>query len=222
WTNKRKQALYDSRVSLTKDLVNWLKQCSHQPQLLISGSAIGWYGNQHDNKVDETSAPHQEFVHELCHEWEQAALTMQSSSTRVCIIRTGVVLGSQGGMLKRLLPIFKLNLGGRLGNGQQWFSWIGLDDFIAAILFLIHHPQVDGIFNLTAPNPVTNQQFTQIFAQHLHRIAPFPVPSIVLKLLLGEMSTLLLDGQQVIPQRLINLDFDFKSPTLDQALLNNA
>lgn len=222
WTNKRKQALYDSRVSLTKDLVNWLKQCSHQPQLLISGSAIGWYGNQHDNKVDETSAPHQEFVHELCHEWEQAALTMQSSSTRVCIIRTGVVLGSQGGMLKRLLPIFKLNLGGRLGNGQQWFSWIGLDDFIAAILFLIHHPQVDGIFNLTAPNPVTNQQFTQIFAQHLHRIAPFPVPSIFLKLLLGEMSTLLLDGQQVIPQRLINLDFDFKSPTLDQALLNNA
>ena len=222
WTNKRKQALYDSRVSLTKDLVNWLKQCSHQPQLLISGSAIGWYGNQNDNSVDENSAPHQEFVHDLCHAWEQAALVMQSSSTRVCIIRTGVVLAAQGGMLKRLLPVFKLNLGGRLGNGQQWFSWIGLDDFIAAILFLIHHPQVDGIFNLTAPNPVTNQQFTQIFAQHLHRIAPFPVPRIFLKLLLGEMSTLLLDGQQVIPQRLINLDFDFKSPTLDQALLNNA
>lgn len=221
WTNKRKQALYDSRVSLTKDLVNWLKQCSHQPQLLISGSAIGWYGNQNDNSVDENSAPHQEFVHDLCHAWEQAALVMQNPSTRVCIIRTGVVLAAQGGMLKRLLPVFKLNLGGRLGNGQQWFSWIGLDDFIAAILFLIHHPQVEGIFNFTAPHPVTNQQFTQIFAQHLHRAAPFPVPSIILKLLLGEMSTLLLDGQQVIPQRLINLDFDFKSPTLDQAFANN-
>jgi len=221
WTNKRKQVLYDSRVSLTKDLVTWLKQCPQQPKVFISGSAIGWYGNQQDKIVDEQSTPHKEFVHDLCHAWEQAALVMQSSTTRVCIIRTGVVLAAHGGMLKRLLPIFKLNLGGRLGNGQQWLSWVGLDDVVNAILFLIDHQYAQGIFNLTAPNAVNNQEFTQQLAQHLKRFAPFPVPSIVLRLLLGEMSTLLLDGQRVRPSRLLALGFVFNSPDLAQALFNN-
>lgn len=221
WTNKRKELLYDSRVSLTKDLVTWLKQCPQPPKLLISGSAIGWYGNQQDQIVDEQSPPHKEFVHDLCHAWEQAALVMQSTTTRVCIIRTGVVLAAHGGMLKRLLPVFKLNLGGRLGDGKQWLSWVGLDDLVNAILYLIDHQQAQGIFNITAPNAVNNQEFTKQLAQHLKRFAPVPVPSIVLRLLLGEMSTLLLEGQHVRPSRLLDLGFVFNSPNLAQALLNN-
>lgn len=218
WTNHRKRLLYSSRVSLTEELVDWMQRANTAPKTFISSSAIGWYGNQNSVIVDEDSPAHEEYIHRLCQEWEEAALSARSLKTRVCIIRTGVVLGLQGGLLKRLLPVFVLNLGGRLGDGQQWLSWISLYDYLSALLFLMTHPNLQGVFNLTAPQPVTNLEFTQSLANKLQRKALLPLPRGVLKLLMGEMATLLVDGQRVLPSRLLKAGFRFRTPSLVEAL----
>lgn len=217
WTNQRKRLLYSSRVNLTEELVDWMQRANTPPKVFISSSAIGWYGNQQAHIVDEDSSAHDEYVHRLCQAWEDAALNARSMTTRVCIIRTGVVLGLQGGLLKRLLPVFSLNLGGRLGDGQQWMSWISLYDYLSAVLFLMTHPTLAGIFNLTAPQPVTNVEFTQTFASKLKRKAFLPLPKPLLSLLMGEMSTLLVDGQRVLPSRLLKAGFRFRTPSLSEA-----
>lgn len=218
WTNQRKRLLYSSRVTLTEELVDWMQRANTPPKTFISSSAIGWYGNQNDAIVDEDSPPHKEYIHRLCDEWEQAALVARDLPTRVCVLRTGVVLGLQGGMLKRLWPVFALNLGGRLGDGKQWLSWISLYDYLSAVLFLMTHPQLQGVFNLTAPQPITNSEFTQTLAAQLHRKAILPVPRAILALIMGEMSTLLLDGQRVLPSRLLKAGFRFRTPSLSEAL----
>lgn len=218
WTQQRKQAIYTSRVNLTEELVDWMRRVKKRPSLLLSSSAVGWYGNQANTILDEDSNAHDEYTHQLCRDWEKSALAAEPLGVRVCILRTGVVLGRNGGMLKRLLPVFGFNLGGRLGDGQQWMSWIGLQDYVAAVVFLMSNPKLHGVFNLTAPQPATNSEFTETLAKLLHRKAFFHVPTIVLRVLMGEMSTLLLEGQRVLPSRLLDAGFSFRAPSLEKAL----
>ena len=166
----------------------------------------------------KTALPHNEFTHQLCQEWERLASLAQSQATRVCIIRIGIVLDASGGALAKMLPAFRLGLGGPIADGKQGMSWIHLRDLIQIIQFLMNEPECNGIFNATAPNPVSNKKFSQTLARSLKRPAIIPVPRFLLKLALGEMSSLLTEGQYVIPQKLIDSGFEFNYPTLDRAL----
>lgn len=214
WSPARKQLLADSRTGTTKKLSALVKRLSTKPKTLISGSAVGYYGDQGNQTVIENTPPHDEFTHSLCHTWEQAALAMQEDGVRVCLVRTGLVIGPRGGFLKRMLLPFRLGLGGRLGDGRQWMSWIDLEDEVRIILFLLQHQELQGAFNATAPTPVTNRDFTRALASCVKRPACIPVPALLLKLILGEMSRLLLTGQKALPHRLLEAGFTFKQPDL--------
>lgn len=218
WTPARKRELFESRVTLTQELVRWLGGRATPPAVMISGSAIGWYGDQGDAALTEDAAPHNEFTHALCAAWEAAAEPVTTLGTRLCLLRLGVVLGHDGGMLKRLLPVFRAGLGGRVGSGRQWLSWISRDDVVAVIRRMLADSSLRGIYNVTAPAPVTNADFTRALAAALHRPALIPVPALALKLSLGEMSGLLLGGQKVLPARLQQAGFDFAHPALADCL----
>ncbi len=218
WSETRKQKLLDSRVNTTKQLVAYIEKANQKPKVLISGSAIGYYGNRSSIILTEESLPHEEFSHHLCALWESAALEAQKLGVRTCIIRTALVIGEDGGFLKRMLPLFKLGLGGSIGNGQQWMSWIHRTDLIAIIEMLLESNSLHGIFNVSSPEPVTNKEFSKTLAHVLNRPAVVSVPAFVLKILLGEMSTLLLGGQRVIPERLEQAGFEFQFKSLKQAL----
>lgn len=218
WTKQRKKILIASRIDTTQQLVQWIQAVDQKPEVLISGSAIGFYGNQTNKELDESSEPVSDFAQHLCSYWEETAKQAVSTGTRVCIIRTGLVLGRHGGFLKRMLPTFKLGLGGRLGDGAQWMSWIHINDYIRIVELLLHKRELHGIFNATAPKPVSNIQFTQSLAKQLNRPALLPVPAIVLRILLGEMSELLLGSQRVLPLKLQQTDFIFEFNCLDGAL----
>lgn len=218
WSEPRKQELRDSRLNTTRAILDWMQTAVQKPRLFLSGSAIGFYGAQGENELTETSEPHVEFVHQLCADWEDTAKIAEELGVRTVLLRTGVVLHPDGGMLKRVWLPFKMGFGGRLGDGQQWMSWISREDWISAVLFLIQHPTAQGAFNLTAPNPVRNIEFTQTFAASLKRPTLLPMPTWFVKLAFGEMSALLLDSQRVLPKRLEDAGFVFKHPTLQGAL----
>jgi uncharacterized protein (TIGR01777 family) len=218
WTSQRKRDLYDSRVTLTESLVTWIASAKSKPAVLISGSAIGWYGSQGDKVLEEGALPHVEYVHELCHSWERAAAAAEAHGVRVCLLRTGVVVGAGGGFLRKLLPLFGLGIAGPLGTGQQYLSWVSLTDIVQIILRLLHDTSLNGAFNATGPRPVTNAEFTQTLAKLLRRPAFIRLPASVLKLAMGEMSTLLLDGQRVIPSRLLQAGYEFRQASLEEAL----
>ena len=218
WTANRKEAIWESRVTLTEGLVRQAAKAPAPPAVIISGSAIGYYGNRDDEWVDESSNAGSDFGATLCHSWEQSVQSIASAETRVCTIRTGLVLSDQGGMLGQMKLPFKLGLGGRIGSGRQWMSWIHIEDQIATMLHMLSNAQYQGAYNLVAPNPVTNQAFTQTLARVLNRPAIFPAPAALLKLGLGESAELLLGGQRVKPQRLLDHGFQFKYPDLEAAL----
>lgn len=219
WSDTQKQRLCESRWLITEQLVGAIKAASSPPSVMISGSAIGIYGRQQQQFIDEDyQSFHAEFSSELCQRWEQLALEAQSDTTRVCLLRTGIVLAGEGGALKKMLPPFKLGLGGRIGNGEQYMSWVHLQDMLRITDFLLLHPTLNGAFNATAPNPVTNAEFSQQLASVLHRPALLPMPAFVLKLMLGEMADLLLTGQRVIPAKLQHAGFTFNYPDLTDAL----
>lgn len=219
WSDARKQLLCNSRWLLTEQLVDLVKLSSTPPKLLLNASAIGWYGRQDDSPLDEQcQTPHDEFTHRLCQQWEQLALQARSPQTRVCILRIGLVLGMEGGALPRMLPPYRLGLGGPMGSGSQVMSWIHVQDLVRAMLFLIEHGECDGIFNGTAPQPVSNRQFSQALAATLHRPHIFFVPTPLLRLLMGEAADLLLTGQRVLPARLQQAGFHFTYPALPEAL----
>ena len=218
WTDARKQLLRSSRIDLTRQLVEWMSSLDSPPHTLISGSAIGYYGSHQDEVLDESADPSAGFPHELCHAWEQAAMAAESSTTRVCLVRTGVVLGPGGGALSKMLPPFKLGLGGPVGDGQQWMSWIHLDDEVGAILYLLDNPSLRGPFNLTAPEPVTNEVFSKTLGQVVKRPAVFRMPAFVMQLMLGEASELLVEGQRVVPKHLNSAGYTFKYTSLEAAL----
>lgn len=218
WSEARKQLIYASRLDTTAAVIELIKRLENCPQVLVSGSAIGFYGSHPgDRMLDERSEGRPGFTHKLCSAWENKALEAQSLGVRVCLLRTGVVLG-QGGALQRMLPPFKLALGGPIGSGKQWFSWVHLDDMVAIIGFLLAHEVLTGVFNATAPEPVTNAVFTQALGRALHRPVLLPMPGFVLRLILGEGAELLCEGQRVVPMRLQEAGFEFIYPDIDQAL----
>lgn len=218
WSDKRKKLLYDSRLDTTAAVVDLINRLSAKPEVLVSGSAIGYYGSQPDDRMlDENSEGRNGFTHKLCADWENRALEVQRLGVRVCLLRTGVVLG-HGGAMKRMLPPFKMALGGPIGNGRQWFSWIQLEDMVSVIDFLLQHQVLSGVFNATAPEPVTNAQFSKQLGKVLGRPAILPMPAFVMKMALGEGAELLCEGQRVVPVRLQQAGFEFRYPQLDKAL----
>lgn len=217
WTEKRKALLRDSRIALTEKLVQRIAAVEHKPAVLLSGSAIGYYGNRGDAELDEDALVGQDFAAQLCLDWEQAALSAESAGVRVCLLRTGLVLSAQGGILARMLMPFKLAMGARMGDGRQWMSWVHMDDYVAMLLRLLHDAQLSGPFNMTAPNPVTNIEFTQRLAQSLGRPAVFVAPASMLKWLMGERAVLLIEGQRVLPVKLQTAGFKFTYPDLSGA-----
>lgn len=220
WTNERKQALRDSRIELTNSLTEIINSWDNAPEVMVSGSAVGFYGDQHETLVTEDTPPHDEFSHQMCKDWENATLKLHSLNVRVCLSRTGVVAGSGGGFLQRMILPFKLGLGGRLGNGHQYMPWVHRDDVVAALIWMLETPEASGAYNVVSPNPVTNREFTRCLAKVLRRPAIFPAPAPVLKIALGEMSRLLLTGQRAVPARLTESGFEFLYPTLEGALEN--
>ena len=219
WTAKRRQLLWDSRITLTEQLVAWLATRQQQPQVLLSGSAVGWYGDGGERQLDEQQpAVTSDFASLLCDAWESAALTAEVLGIRVVRIRTGLVLAAEGGFLQRLLLPFKLGLGGRIGSGKQWMPWIHLQDQIALIDFLLHHASASGPYNACAPQPVRNTDFTKTLGRTLHRPTLIPMPGMLLKLGLGELAGLLLGGQRAVPKRLQEAGFEFRFKDLDRAL----
>ena len=217
WTAKRKKKLWDSRVTLTETLVQKIAAARHKPAVLLSGSAIGYYGNS-ETPVDESAQASNDFAAQLCRAWEDAASAAQSLGVRVCLLRTGLVLAPQGGLLGRLWLPFKLGLGARLGDGRQWMSWVHLDDHVAMVLRLLQDESLSGPFNLTAPGPVTNADFTRELARAVHRPAWFATPAFLLRLALGERASLLLEGQRVLPERMRQIGFQHRYPNLEEAL----
>ncbi len=220
WTQSRKRVLESSRIELTRNLVDWLAQRQSKPECLISGSAVGWYGDGGEQTLNEESSFHDEYAHQLCEQWEQQASAAEKHGIRVCIVRTGLVLTADGGFLKKMLLPFKLGLGGRLANGRQYMPWIHLNDISRLFLTLTEQPQAKGVFNGCAPNPVSNAEFTDIFAKQLHRKALLPLPATLLKLLFGELSDLLIGGQKAIPKHAMEIGFKFQFETLPNALNN--
>jgi uncharacterized protein (TIGR01777 family) len=220
WSAQQKQKIFQSRLAITEQIVNKINTSDTPPKVFISGSAIGFYGRQPaENVITESySSTYPEFSHQLCKQWEELALQAHSPDVRVCLLRTGIVLSKQGGALDKMLPPFKLGMGGRMASGKQMMSWIHIDDMVNAIVFLLEDEKAHGAFNLTAPEPVSNTNFTQTLAKTLNRPALFPMPEFVLKLLFGEMSDLLVYGQNVIPEKLEQQGFKFKFKTLDTAL----
>lgn len=218
WTETRKQKLLDSRVTYTQDLIQQLSKRSSLPNSFISGSAVGWYGNQGDTVLTEKSSFKPDFSHELCEQWENAALTAESLGMRVAIVRTGLVVAPDGGFLGKMLLPFKMGLGGPISDGQQYMPWIHIDDICRLFLFLAENPRLTGVFNGTAPRPVTNQQFSEALAETLHRPAFFRVPACALKLSMGEMAGLLLGGQRAIPEKAQAERFEFLYTDIHSAL----
>lgn len=218
WSRPRKKQLLESRLQTTRALVKLIRRLETKPARLLSASAIGFYGASDDSVLTENSPGGDEFTHELCKRWEQEASKAESAGVSVSIMRLGVVLAAGGGMLGKLTPIFKLGLGGRIGSGQQYLSWIHRDDVLAAILWLISTGG-KGVYNVTAPEPVSNYRFTEQLASALHRPAFFHQPAAVVQLMFGEMGErLLLNGQRVMPTRLQREGFPFSFPILDMAL----
>lgn len=218
WTAKRKQALLDSRVGITEQLVSAMKKAQKKPYILLSGSAIGVYGDCGQAICTESVAAGTDFAAQLCRQWEQAARKAEAFGVRVALLRTGLVLAGHGGMLKKMRLPFSLGLGSQLGNGQQMMSWIHLDDYIEAVLFLLDCEDCHSAFNMTAPNPVSNQQFSRELADSLKRRVLFSTPEWALKPVLGERSILLFGGQNVVPGKLLSAGFRFRHPQLADAL----
>lgn len=218
WTAAQKQKLINSRCDLTQKLVELIKASDSPPSVFISGSAVGFYGDQGDLQVTEQTPANPEFTHELCAKWESIALEAQTPLTRVCLLRTGIVLSTLGGALPKMSKPFKLGLGGKLGSGKQYMPWIHIDDMVSAIIFLLKTQDAKGAFNLTAPNPVQNKEFTRLLGKAFNRPALMTVPESVLRLVMGESATLVLGGQQAIPEKLLNAGFEFRYPHLEEAL----
>jgi uncharacterized protein len=218
WTDSRKLLLRKSRIKLTNSLVDYMNGLEQRPRVVLSGSAIGYYGGQSaDSSLDESAEFVAGFQHSLCADWEEAALQLASDTTRVCLLRTGIVLGKGGGVLGKMLLPFKLGLGGPIGDGQQMMSWIHIQDWMNACLFLLADESLSGPFNLVSPNPVKNETFSKALARALHRPAIFRVPCFVLKLAMGETSQLLCQGQSVVPERLSAAGFQFEFDDIDSA-----
>lgn len=219
WTEKNKEAIRESRILTTQNLVEGLSSRRGQETVLISASAVGYYGFRGDEELDETSAAGDDFLASLAREWEAAAKEAERYDGRVILCRLGILLGAQGGALGMMLPTFKRYMGAPLGSGNQWFSWIHEKDLANIYLFLIEHKEISGPVNCTAPHTVRNREMTKILAEVLGRPAFMPaVPGFVLKMMMGEFGSVLLKGQKVLPKKLMEAGFQFQYPQIREAL----
>jgi len=217
WTSESKRRMHDSRVKGTAQLLEAIGKLSTPPQVLVSASAIGYYGSRGDEVLTETSAPGEGFLPDLCKDWEEAADAASSMGIRVVKIRTGLVLAN-GGTLARMLPPFQFGVGGKLGNGRQWMSWIHIDDEVGMIRHAMENLSVSGAWNGTAPNPVRNEEFTRTLARVLRRPAFFTVPERAMRIMFGEMAELLFVSQRILPKAAEDAGFRFAFPDLGPAL----
>jgi uncharacterized protein (TIGR01777 family) len=218
WTEENKKSMTDSRVIPLQKMVEALTSTNKRLKFFMSANAIGIYGNRKEEEITETSSvKNEDFLSNLCSQWQKEAEKVSSFADRYTILRIGVVLSKQGGALKKMLLPFQLNLGGRIGDGEQFMSWIHWKDLVSLIATTVEDSRYSGIINATSPNPVTNKEWTTILAKQLNRFAVFPVPEFAIKLLFGEMSTVVLTGQKVLPAKATSLGFKFKFPTLKEA-----
>jgi uncharacterized protein (TIGR01777 family) len=218
WTHLQRHRIETSRVDGTNSLVQAIARAAVRPKFLISASAVGYYGPRGDETVTEETPPGDDFLSFVCREWEEEAKKAEELGLRVVRVRTGIVLGSGGGALAKMVEPFKFFVGGAIGSGQQWMSWIHLEDHVRLIIDLIENTQASGPVNATAPNPVRNKEFCQTLAKVLRRPCWAPVPGFALKLVLGDMANMLLTGQRVVPAAAQKLGFQFRYPTLEEAL----
>ncbi|MGX1925606.1 TIGR01777 family oxidoreductase [Vibrio sp. NH-7] len=221
WSKKQKQEICDSRWTLTEKIVDLIHASTAPPSVFISGSAVGYYGDQQEHPFDEALHVHNDsFPHHVCAKWETIANRARSESTRVCILRTGIVLAPEGGALNKMLLPYKCGLGGPIGSGKQYMPWIHMLDMVRAIVYLLKTEHADGEFNLCAPHPVTNAQFSKTLAKSLKRPHFLFTPKWVLKLAMGESSTLLFDSLRAKPKKLTELGFRFSYSRIEPALKN--
>jgi uncharacterized protein (TIGR01777 family) len=219
WTKKRKQTILQSRLNAGKAVVEAVKRVKRKPKVLVQASAIGYYGSREDEILEESSAPGSGYLPEVAQKWEFSTKEVESLGVRHVTIRTGIVLGKSGGALPRLIQPFHFFVGGPLGNGKQWFSWIHLEDEIKAIRFLMKNENLNGAFNLTAPAPLVMKDFCKILGRVMHRPCWLKVPGFALRLIMGEMAeALLLTGQRVQPKRLLEAGYKFSYPEAESAL----
>jgi uncharacterized protein (TIGR01777 family) len=218
WTESRKRLLLESRVGTTAKVVEWMRCAARPPGVLVSGSAVGYYGEQGDRPITEDTPPTPGFTHDLCAAWEAEAEKATKFGVRVCRMRIGVVLDRGGGALAKMLPAFRLGAGGTLASGAHYFPWIHREDIVAICQWLLERPESRGAYNAGSPNPVTNAQFTRALGRALGRPTVLPMPRSALKLLFGEMSELLLVSDRMLPKRLLEEGFRFRYPDLAGAL----
>ncbi len=224
WSRAFKEELYDSRIKTTLNVADALKRkpvrADGSPKVLVNASAIGWYGAHSDEELDEDSPPATDYMAELCVAWEKAARTVESAGVRCAMVRVGIVLDKEGGALAKLLFPFKMGVGGPVGNGKQWMSWIHHEDMTGIFLLGLDNSAATGPLNGTGPNPVTNRAFGKALGAALHRPAFLPTPAFALRLVLGEVADVVATGQRVLPRKPLALGYSYKFPTLDAALKN--
>jgi uncharacterized protein len=220
WTDAQKKRIRDSRVSSTRNLVAGLRAAESKPSAMISASAVGFYGDRGDEQLEETAPMGRGFMSEICRDWETEADAASDPKLRVVQIRTGVVLSTEGGALKKMLPPFKLGLGGPLGGGRQWFPWIHISDIVGIFRHAIITSSMKGPVNGVAPEGVTNAEFTKQLGRALHRPAFLPVPEMALRALMGEMADVLFHSQRVVPKAVLQAGYEFRYPLLERALAN--
>ncbi|WP_326761003.1 TIGR01777 family oxidoreductase [Streptomyces phaeochromogenes] len=218
WTDEYKRRIRDSRLLGTAALAEAVASLDRPPRVFLNGSAMGVYGDTGERAVDESAPPGIGFLPSLCVEWEEAAAPAEEAGVRTVFARTGLVVAAKGGAWGRLFPLFKAGLGGRMGDGRQYWSYIALHDHVAALRYLIDSESLSGPFNLTAPEPLTNREITAAMGRVLHRPAVFAVPAPVLKIVLGEMAQEVLGSQRVLPTRLLESGFTFAFPGIEEAI----
>ena len=219
WNEKKKQAIHDSRVKRTAFLAQTLAAMEHKPKVLMCASAIGYYGDRGEHECIETAEAGDSFLSTVCREWEQATKPASEAGIRVVSLRFGVVLGKEGGSLAKMLPAFKMGMGGPLGDGQQWVSWVSINDVVRAVEFSLNNENLSGPANVVSPHPVRNKEFAQAIGHALHRPEVVPVPKRMLKFMFGEMADeTVLASTKVLPHKLQTEDFQFAQPDLRVAL----
>ena len=221
WTDEKKRAIRDSRVLGTRSVVDAIGKLKQKPKVFIAGSATGYYGDRGDEVMTENDGPGDTFLSEVCKAWEAESRRAEYLGIRSVLLRTGIVLSKDGGALAEMLTPFKLGVGGVVGSGRQWMSWISLEDVVGAINFALENDELSGPINIVAPNPVTNKEFTRTLGEVIHRPTILPLPQFAVKLAFGEMGdALLLDSTRVIPERLANAGYKFKFENLKLAVQN--
>ena len=218
WTDAVKKKIYESRVATTRNIAAAIGPAPGRETVLVSTSAVGYYGDRGDELLTEASPRGEGFLADVSRDWEAEAFSAENQGARVVVARFGIVLGKNGGALKQMLPAFRFGLGGPLGDGRQWFPWIHMDDLLSAILFALTENALQGPINLTAPNPVQNRTFVKALGRVLRRPALIPVPGCVLKTLMGELGEVLLSSQRVLPVKLLDSGFRFEYPDIGPAL----